>query len=534
MNITVKDLLSLKAYREAKVVGGAAGLGNRVLGITIMEDTTIGEWLKGGEIIITSLIPIKGLSSHERMSFFEGLLNDKLSGVIVKTGKYIDKVPVKLIEWGEENSIPIIEIPRHILYTDIMYPTMSEILEKQVFQLEYFRKIHEKFREMAIKDCSIEKVIEVLSEIIGNPVEIYDKNHNLILSTFRDPIDIILKVGDRENLINKEFYKYSKIKIDNNEINQIITKISSIDDTNLYLSVIELNKEVTELDFLAIENACTNVALNMTKNIAVKEVEERFMNDIVNNILFRKPELNDTLLKKANISGIDLFGRYFISVLNMKVDIDDIKYNLKKKLGRLVKKYQGVYSLRDDNIIIFVKEKNGIDSNKILKEFKKDLNNLNLFILNICENDGFVAGIGRKTKGYENFINSYQQAIDAINIGRELNKENTIFDYEELGSFKLISDIAKSKDINTYIPASVLSLMEIDKEKNSELLKTLEAYIKNNNHIKNTSKELFIHPKTVSYRLEQIKSLTDTDLEDSDELFEIQIGIKILNFLESK
>lgn len=534
MNITIKDLLSLKAYKEAKVLGGEGGLDNIVLGITIMEDTTISEWLKGGEIIITSLIPVKGLSRDERISFFEGLLNKKLSGLIIKTGKYIEKVPLKLIEWGEENSIPIIEIPRHVLYTDIMYPTMSEILEKQVFQLEYFRKIHEKFREMAIKDCSIGQVIEVLSDIIGNPVEIYDKNHNLILSTFRDPIDIILKVEDRENLINKNLYKYSKINIESTELNQIITKISAIEDTSLYLSVIELNKEITELDFLAIENACTNVALNMTKNIAVKEVEERFMNDIVNNILFRKPELSDTLLKKANISGIDLFGNYFISVLNMKVDIDDIKYNLKKKLGRLVKKYQGLYSLRDDNIIIFIKEKKDIDNSKLLKEFKIDLNNLNLFILSICKDNGFIAGIGRKAKGYENFIKSYQQALDAINIGRELNKDNIIFDYEELGSFKLISDIAKSKDIKTYIPTSVLSLMEIDKEKNSELLKTLEAYIKNNNHIKNTSKELFIHPKTVSYRLEQIKSLTATDLEDSDQLFEIQIGIKILNFLESK
>lgn len=534
MNLTVKDLLTLTAYKQARVVSGKSGLGNIVEGITIMEDTTINEWLKGGEILLTSLIPIKYLSPYEIKTFFKSLVDKKVIGLIIKTGKYIDEIPTELIDWGEKHSIPIIEIPRHVLYTDILYPTMSEILEKQVNQLEYFKTIHEKFRDMAIKDYSIKKVLEALKDIIGNPVEIYDKNHNLILSTFRDPIDIRLKVEDQDKSKNNSFYKYSKINIDNTEINQIIIAISAIKDTKLYLSVIELNKEVTELDFLAIENACTNVALSMTKDIAIKEVEERFMNDIVNDILFITPKLNDTLLKKANISGIDLFGGYFISVLNMKIAIDDIKYNLKKKLGKLVKKYQGVYSLRDDNIIIFIKEKTDIDNSTLLKSFKSDLKNLNDFVLSICKDDGFVAGIGRKAEGYENFIKSYQQAIDSINIGRGLNKDNIIFDYEELGSFKLISDISKSKDVKKYIPSSVLSLIKIDSEKNSELLKTLEGYVKNNKHIKNTSRELFIHPKTVSYRLEQIKSLTGIDLEDANQLFEIQIGIKILNFLDIK
>lgn len=534
MDLTIEKLLNLSAYKQARVVGGGEGLENIVTGVTIMEDLTIKEWLKGRELLVTSLLPVKNLNDSEMINFFDTLLDKNLSGVIVKIGKHINKIPQKLIEWGDKHSIPIIEIPRHVLYTDVMYPTMSEILEKQVNQLSYFKTIHEKFRDMSIKDYPVKKVIEILSRIIGNPVEIYDRNYNLILSTFRDINRIKLNKDDGNIVLKKNEYKYLKTKIEDKTFNQVVIEISSIDDTKAYLSVIELNKKVTEMEFLAVENACTNIALSMTKDIAIKEVEDRFMNDIVNDILFRNPKLNQTILKRANISGIDLFGKYSIAVLNIQTSIDNIKYDFKNRLLKLVKKYDGVYSLRDEDIIIFIREKEDINHKTIIKRFKEDIYELNNFLIENSYELNFIAGIGRMVAGYEEFIDSYQQAMDAINVGKSLDNGDVIFDYDELGAFKLISDISKINDVKKYIPLNLMALIDIDKTKNSELLKTLETYIKNKNHIKNTSKELFIHPKTVSYRLEQIKELVGIDLEDTNQLFEIQIGLKILSFLKDK
>lgn len=533
MDLTIEKLLNLSSYKQAQVVSGHAGFKNIVTGITIMEDTTIKEWLKGGELLVTSLLPVKDLMNHQMIGFFDTLLDKNISGVIIKVGKHVDEIPKELIEWGDKNSMPMIKIPRHIPYTDIMYPTMSEILEKKVNELAYFKSAHDKFRDMSIKDYPIKKVLETLSNLIGNPVEIYDKNHNLILSTFREPISTRLQT-DTSLITNKNQYKYYEIEIDGRGVKQIIVEISAVQDTKTYLSIIEWNKEVTEMEFLAIENACTTIALSMTKDIAIKEVEERFMNDLVSDLLFTGAKLEDTMLERANISGIDIFGDYFVVVLSFEFKVDSIKYDLKRKLGRLVKKYNGVYSLRNDNIIIFIKSDKNVKKKELLSLLKKDLNNINELLLENEIEVGFIGGIGRKAKGYNEFIKSYEQAIDAINIGKALDNKANIFDYDELGSFKLISDISKMNDINNYIPLSVISLIDIDKSKNSKLLKTLETYIKNNKHIKSTAKELFIHPKTVSYRLEQIRDLIGIDLEDANQLFEIQIGMKILSFLKNK
>ncbi len=533
MKLTVKKLLSLEAYKDAKTVGGVHGLNNEISGITIMEDVTINEWLRGGEVLLTSLLPLKDYSDDEIINFFNTLIPKKISAIIVKIGKAINEIPTGLIKWGNERSIPIIEVPRQVFYTDLMYPAMAEVMESQVNKLAYFKTIHEKFRDMSIKNYPLKTFVEALSEIIGNPVEIYDKNYNLMISTLKDPIRIIQDSKIKYTRLDKGImYSERFLGINNESVGQVMLEISALENTKLHLAIIEINKKVDDMDFIAIENACTNIALIMARNIAVKEVEERFMNDIINDLIFSSPKLSNSLLERANIAGINLFGTYFIVVLNLKCNLDSIKSTFKKHLGTLVKKHKGAYSLKNDHVIIFINRSADKTYKEALIDIKNEVRKISKDLEKKYSKLCFNAGIGNEVKGFENIKKSYDEAMDAIAIGEDLYGKDTILSYDELGIFKIIRDISLNADMNKYIPKSVFKLLEVDSRKNRDLLKTLEVYIKTNQHIRLTANELFIHPKTVSYRLDQIKNLADIDFDDSDQLLEIQFAIKILRFLE--
>lgn len=532
MKLTVEKLLSLDAYKEATIVGGGSGLGNEVNGITIMEDATINEWLRGGETLVTSLLPIKDYKHNEIINFFNTLVNKNISAIIVKIGKVVSEVPSALIEWGNRNDIPIIEVPRHVFYTDLMYPVMVEVIESKVNKLTYFKSIHERFRDMAIRSCSTEMVIEVLADIIGNPVEIYDRNYNLIMSTLENPNRSKLDGHFRQNILGKDYICIQRNLGDSDEkVCQLMIEISGLGDTKTYLSIIEMNKKVDDMDLLAIENACTNISLKMVRDIAVKEVEERFMNDVINDLIFSSPKLNNSLLERANIAGIDLYSSYFVVVLNLKYDLHKIKVSLKKHLGVLVKKYNGAYSLKSDSVIILINTKKGIES-KVFEEVKSEIGEMSRKLQKEFARICFSAGIGNGIEGFQDIKKSYEEARDAIDIGEDFYGQDSILSYDELGVFKLIRNISLSEDVSKYIPKSVVKLQEIDRSENKELFRTLEFYMKNNRHIKLTADELFIHPKTVSYRLQQIRDITGIDFNNSDKLLEIQFAIKILKFLE--
>ena len=533
MNLTVEKLLSLEAYKDAKVVGGTDGLGNEISGITIMEDTTINEWLRGGETILTSLLPLKDFHHNEIVSFLNTLTNKKISAVIVKMGKVMDAIPSGLLEWGNSRSIPIIEVPRHVYYTDLMYPAMAEVIESKVNKLTHFKSIHEKFRDMAIRGCSMKEVIESLSDIIGNPIEIYDRNYNLIMSTLEKPMRSKLDGHFRRNKLGKDYICVKRNINDSDEkVCQLMIEISALENTKTYLAIIEKNKRVDDMDLVAIENACTNITLKMVMDIAVKEVEERFMNDVINDLIFSTPKLNTSLLERSNIAGIDLYRSCFVVVLNLKQDMKRIKYSLKKHLNALVKTYNGAYSLKSDSVVLFINTDEDMESKEFEEEFKDEIRKISKKLekeyLKVC----FSAGIGSVVEGFENIRNSYEEARDAIDMGEDFYGQDSILSYDELGVFKLIRDISLRDNIGKYIPKSIIKLREMDSSGNKELFKTLEIYMKNNRHIRLTANELFIHPKTVSYRLQQIRDIGGIDFNNSDKLLEIQFALKILKFLE--
>lgn len=536
MKLTVEKLLSLGSYEEARIMSGQSGLSNEVKGITIMEDPTIKKWLKGGEALLTSLIPIKNYTDNQMVDFFDELIDRGISALIIKTGKAFDEIPESLIKWGEKNSIPIIEVPKHIFYTDLMYPAMAEVMQNQVNKLTYFKSLHERFRDMAIKNYPIKDVILALSEIIGNPVSLYDYNLNLVMNTSRDEPII---VHDKKTLLNKTFENnnqcfYRKISVKDNDFSELIFEIPVTESVKNYLGVSELFHEVDAMNLIAIENACTTIALAMVRNIAVKEVEEKFMNDIINDLIFGQQSMSSSLVERANLAGIDLFEKYFVSVLTLGKDMETIRYELKNHLGNIVKKYEGAYSIKNDHVIIMVKNQRLSSYKELTQDFINDIKSMEKILKKNNRSISISLGIGGEIKGYENLKKSYDEAIGAIRIGEDIYGSNFTLFYDDLGIFKIIRDISLKSDINDYIPKSIMKVIDTDKLRNREYLKTLEVYLKNNKNIKLTAKELFIHPKTVSYRLEQIKEIGEIDFEDTDQILEIQFAIKIINFLRKK
>ena len=74
----------------------------------------------------------------------------------------------------------------------------------------------------------------------------------------------------------------------------------------------------------------------------------------------------------------------------------------------------------------------------------------------------------------------------------------------------------------------LLDLQKSDKVQNTEYMKTLRVYLEHNLNTVQSAKALFIHRSTFLYRLERIKSILETDLEDPDELFYLNLSFRLL------
>ena len=75
---------------------------------------------------------------------------------------------------------------------------------------------------------------------------------------------------------------------------------------------------------------------------------------------------------------------------------------------------------------------------------------------------------------------------------------------------------------------NLLKLQALDQKQNSEYVLTLKTYLEQNLNATQTANELFIHRSTCLYRLEKIKSILDSNLDDPDEIFYLNLSLRLL------
>jgi DNA-binding PucR family transcriptional regulator len=68
--------------------------------------------------------------------------------------------------------------------------------------------------------------------------------------------------------------------------------------------------------------------------------------------------------------------------------------------------------------------------------------------------------------------------------------------------------------------------MDYDVRRRSQLVATLEQYLRDRRSIATTARALYIHPNTLRQRLDRIETLTGLDL-DAEDLLSLELALKL-------
>ena len=117
----------------------------------------------------------------------------------------------------------------------------------------------------------------------------------------------------------------------------------------------------------------------------------------------------------------------------------------------------------------------------------------------------------------------YHQTQDAHILANMLYTGNYLVTYDSLGFYKLFLDRNNLDRID-----SLLTLQNKHLRKTQpELWKTLDAFISCGQNYSKTAELLFLHPKTVKYRISKLRSVLDLDFEDPEQVFRIMLDSRL-------
>ena len=304
----------------------------------------------------------------------------------------------------------------------------------------------------------------------------------------------------------------------------------------------ELRKKEQDV-CMELENATINLQDGFLSEFAQDEEKKTYQRDIVHNIL------NGLLSSKEMTEAAAQLGMKESDTYRV-VDFHTITKNVQRKYtkeqlhevgvieGELMHLLPDALIYRNMDQIVMIQQ---VDSDQTELEYQKEMEEIEEVIqrsiLYRKKDTDFQIGIGKSVEGYQRLKESYyeaSQAIKYIEIIRQVtgDKNKSVVHYSNLGFFQIFGKVDDMTELERCIPETLKKLYLYDDEHKGELITTLQMYLRNNQSIKKTAGAMFVHYRTISYRLEKIKQISGINFDNANEVLAVSNGLIIYKMLK--
>jgi sugar diacid utilization regulator len=239
--------------------------------------------------------------------------------------------------------------------------------------------------------------------------------------------------------------------------------------------------------------------------------EESFRREFVDDLLDGRNL--ETLAERAQRYGLRLAGSHVVVAAAATVPFVDG--------GPVARRLESAMHLRHGDRDVLVTTKDGLlvcvapDAHSAVEEF----------VAQVAEATGpegcWRAGIGRPQRGPGGAVRSFEQARQALDVGRRLQLPGNVHSASELLVYQvLIRDSAALADL-VHV---VLEPLRSARGGPGALLDTLSAYFAAGQVASAAARELHVGVRTVTHRLGRIRALTGYSVHDPQQGFTLQVA----------
>ncbi|WP_193708444.1 PucR family transcriptional regulator [Alkalibaculum sporogenes] len=468
----------------------------------------------------SSILYIVEISNFPKSLPTEGTINI-LCVSNVSTSKYLS-IP---------ESLNLIFVKNTDIDVGIIFNQIHHIFKNEA--LLYLNK--EKLFKCLLEKESMQKIVNLAYEILGNPVVIVDRGCKVLACT-----DIKLKNEFWDNIIYEKRYFDSDYTISvktSKEMHKcLMSKTPSICikpnyPRNFISSIFIENKLVASIGLLEICNSFSEkeskilsfmseiLSIEMQKSkynyINKGLIFEYFLNDLLEDKIYDDNEIKNRIvyseinLKKFNyVFTIDT-STYKDNNIDNLIIIDDLSLILNDTISFPYHSY----------IVTLISIDSYLINNSSFKDLEKYLKRRKLSGgLSLCFNY-----LGDMKK-------YFIQSKKALELSQHLNENKVICIYEEYAYHHLLEISSKFGDITSICHPSIFILIDYDKKNGTELLKSLFLYVKFDKSITLAANELHVHRNTLNSRITKIKSIIDINWENNEVIKYIYLSLRILEY----
>lgn len=414
--------------------------------------------------------------------------------------------------------------------------------------------IHAQLTDLVLQGEDLVAIAVTLARLVGRPVVVEDKFFRTLAYAYSEEKDAgALSTLSGEMLEDPRFQQFVKLlekerrplvwrqqEGPEETSSRLMAPIIAGDTILGYISIIEGSETLEELDVIAVEHAATVFALKLMQQRIALEVEERIKGEFLDDLLNATSRSTEEIVKRAEYLGCDLRKPYQVMV----IDIDNFDRvvearqgderaiaGLKRRFFECVNRTvaaelpQSIVGTKSDTVVVLVdvaKKRGRVTpalplAAQIRQQLRLALPEITVLI-----------GIGRVAAGVEELQISYAEARRAIGIAKQFGRYDEVVPYDSLGAYKILFHVEEKAHLRAFAEEVLGPLIQYDREKGTNLVETLRAYLENNCNNQHAADALFVHLNTFKYRLKRITEIGGIDLNDAGQRLNAHLALKIL------
>lgn len=543
MSITVADALKIGAMSQCKLIAGSGGLGRTVSYIDTMEIPNIQPWLKRNLLLVTT-----GYSIRDDVMALPRLICDLekigAAGIAIKT-RFLGDIPEETIRLADRLDLPLIEIPKDIPFVELTMPLMKAIVGEHNRNLEFSERMNRKFLELELNNGSFDSIAKTLSGLIGLPVIIASRTYSILARWEENGIPIppsLLEADSRGNPrlcacvaapIANVAGDAVLLNLDIPEIPRLTVRCVAIRDQVCgYICVISPDRMLDDMQLIVLNHAATSVALEISKLQKLDEHTRFMQNSLFLDLLAGNVKTRDEAESRAKLLhwpvlpvrlalvDVDRFGAVIQNISEEKIQ------NLKESLHQLISdhlgclNYPGTVLIHSNSFVVLLSDTASVQAYSAsfgaIYSLIKSQYNISVTI-----------GISDSCISYADLPVHYGEACDAIAVSRMPNSNGPVQMISNIRFEQALLKCCSTEYFRRYVENTIGKLELYDRQRGTDLTKTLDILIENMGTRQVTAEKLFIHRNTLANRLSKIEKITGLDLSKNENLYRLGFALRI-------
>jgi purine catabolism regulator len=540
--LAIGELLRLSTLSSAEVLAGHAGLHRVVQRLNVMTVPDILPWVKEDEFLLATGYPLPR-SPAELAELVSALDARGLAALGVKLGSYIEALPPAMLHRADRLDFPIIEIPRHVGFDDILSQALTDIINRQSAVLERAEEIHRVFMRIVLEGGGLPEITGKLSQLIEGAVAVLDDDGRVLASSRLEEVTGSLAAAgllapDGRIVVGDALPPRTRVQASGG-VRWALAPVLAGSMRHGRVLAVEGERTLQHDVLIALERAATVIALDATRKLAVSAVERKFQSDFLHELLGGRVQDAREVLRRSRSLGWDLDRPLVVVVAELEPDPDDARAGIEEQRSRARLADAWASAVRDcdpgaavagfaTELVAIV----GVPDRRDPGEAAMSLAQAIADGLARRSRQALSFGVSRAVATPVELASAYDQATKAMQIGRRIHGRGAVTRFDSLGVFRLLSLIDDAEELRSFAFETLGPLLVLEPTERDDLLRTLEALVECNLNVAKAARRLYFHYNTLRYRITKLERLLGPFTTDPNLCLQIGLALQIIRIRE--